>query len=84
MKESDGRSFNERREKCGQFTRDVLDFLETVAEHAGAQVEPPTFDGTEWVLHTVEQENGSVGSIRSIKRTMRDTISILATSRHPL
>jgi hypothetical protein len=45
MKDFDARKFDARREKCSPATRNVVDFLKTVAEHAGAHVEPPTFDG---------------------------------------
>ena len=41
--------FNERRSKCSQHVRDVLDFLSTVAANAGDQVEPPFYDGLEGV-----------------------------------
>ena len=36
MKELDAKEFDARREKCSQAIRNVLDFLKTVAEHAGA------------------------------------------------
>lgn len=44
MKRFDGSEFQARRERCNQVTRNVLDFLRTVAEHAGADVERPTFE----------------------------------------
>jgi hypothetical protein len=42
MKEFDGRV-----ERCTPATRSLLAFLRTVAEHAGDDVESPTFDGVE-------------------------------------
>ncbi len=36
--------FESRVEKCSQETRQLLDFLKTVAEHAGPDVEAPTFE----------------------------------------
>ena len=44
MKEFDAKEFDARREECSQATRNVLDFLKTVAEHAGSHVEPPAFE----------------------------------------
>lgn len=44
MKGLPARQFDARREKCGQVAQDVLAFLMTVAEHAGPDVEKPTFE----------------------------------------
>ena len=47
--EDRGEKFNERRCKCSVPVRAVLDFLQTVAAHAGDAVEVPSFDGVEGV-----------------------------------
>jgi hypothetical protein len=39
MKEVEANEFNGRREKCREDIRNILDFLMTVAEYAGPQVE---------------------------------------------
>src|SRR5262245_29738199 len=39
--------FDERVANCTSTTREVLGFLQTVALHAGENVDPPTFDGIE-------------------------------------
>ncbi len=39
--------FDRRVERCTPATRKLLGFLRTAAEHAGADVEPPTFDGVD-------------------------------------
>jgi hypothetical protein len=36
--------FEARRERCSQQMRRVIDFLMTVAEHSGCEVDPPTFE----------------------------------------
>ncbi len=41
------REFDERVDRCTPATRNLLTFLRTVAEHAGDDVDPPTFDGVE-------------------------------------
>src|SRR4051812_8426138 len=40
MKQDRREAFNERRQNCSHVTRDVLDFLTTVAEHAGSGSSP--------------------------------------------
>ncbi len=44
MKRFDAKEFDARREQCSQATRNVIDFLKTVVEHAGVHVEAPTFE----------------------------------------
>ena len=44
MTKFDATEFDARREECSHVTRNVLDFLKTVAEHAGSEVESPTFE----------------------------------------
>ena len=44
MAKFDASKFDARREECSQSTRNVLDFLKTVAEHAGSEVAAPTFE----------------------------------------
>jgi hypothetical protein len=39
------KEFYDRVAKCAPATREVLDFLQTAAKHAGADVALPTFDG---------------------------------------
>jgi hypothetical protein len=45
MTKFDAKEFTELLAKCTQDTRALVGFLKTVAENAGAHVEPPTFDG---------------------------------------
>ncbi len=44
MKEFDASEFDALRDKCSKTIQNVLDFLKTAAEHAGADVEQPTFE----------------------------------------
>jgi hypothetical protein len=44
MNDSKQEHFEERRNACSQNTRDILAFLQTAAEYAGADVRPPTFE----------------------------------------
>lgn len=44
MKRLDAAEFDERVAKCSDKTRQLVGFLRTVAEHAGDDVEAPTFE----------------------------------------
>lgn len=44
MKRLDPTEFDTLRVECSQANKDLLDFMMTVAEHAGPAVEPPTFE----------------------------------------
>ena len=44
MKEFDAREFDALRDKCNKATQNVLDFLKTATQHAGADVGQPTFE----------------------------------------
>src|SRR3972149_704151 len=44
MKRLDAKEFDALRDKCSTATQDVLDFLRTAAQHAGAELEEPSFE----------------------------------------
>jgi hypothetical protein len=62
------KEFDARVAKCSPRMQRLLDFLRTVAEHAGPDVESPTFDGSDGTGITYRRNGKRFLSIRSQAR----------------